>query len=88
MEAHAAPRRSVAAQALDELGRVDLAVYRAIAGTPTTTLDDPLRRLSGLANHSKLWVGAAAALFALLEDPRVAGQRRQGSSRWASTRPW
>ena len=65
MEAHATPRRSVAAKALHELAQVDLAVYRAIAGTPTPTLDGPLRRLSGLANHSKLWVGAAAALFAL-----------------------
>ncbi len=44
---------------------MDLAVYRAIALTPTPTLDDPLRRLSGLANHSKLWIGVAGALFAL-----------------------
>ena len=65
IEAHPTPRRSVAAQALHELAQVDLAVYRAIAGTPTPTLDEPLRRLSGLANHSKLWLGAAAALFAL-----------------------
>ena len=64
IEARPTPRRSVAARALHELGQVDLAVYRAIAGTPTPTLDGPLRRLSGLANHSKLWVGAAA-LFAL-----------------------
>ena len=58
MEARPTPRRSVAAQALHELAQVDLAVYRAIAGTPTPTLDEPLRRLSGLANHSKLWVGS------------------------------
>jgi membrane-associated phospholipid phosphatase len=65
MEARPTPRRSVAAQALHELAQVDLAVYRAIAGTPTPTLDEPLRRLSGLANHSKLWLAAATALFAL-----------------------
>jgi len=65
LAARATPRRSVAAKALEELGRVDVAVYRAIAGTPTPTLDGPLRRLSGLANHSKLWLGVAAALFAL-----------------------
>jgi undecaprenyl-diphosphatase len=59
------PRRSAAAAALHELGQVDLAVYRAIALTPTPTLDDPLRRLSGIANHSKLWIGVAGALFAL-----------------------
>ena len=65
MAARPTPRRSAAAQALQELAQVDLAVYRAVAGTPTPTLDQPLRRLSGLANHSKLWLGAAAALFAL-----------------------
>ena len=65
VEAHPGTRRSGAAQVLHELGRLDLAVYRAIAGTPTATLDEPLRRLSGLANHSKLWLGVAAPLFAL-----------------------
>ena len=47
---------------LDELGDVDLAVYRAIATTPTPHLDEPMRRLTGLANHSKLWLGAAAVM--------------------------
>jgi undecaprenyl-diphosphatase len=65
IEAHPTPRRSVAAHALYEFAQVDVAVYRAIAGTPTPTLDAPLRRLSGLANHSKLWIATAAALFAL-----------------------
>jgi membrane-associated phospholipid phosphatase len=65
IEARPTPRISVTAQALHELGQIDLAVYRAIAGTPSPTLDEPLRRLSGLANHSKLWLAAAAALFAL-----------------------
>ena len=51
------------AAALHELAEVDRAVYRAIASTPTPTLDEPLRRLSGLANNSKLWLGAAGALF-------------------------
>ena len=73
IEAHPTPRRSVAAQALHELAQLDLAVYRAIAGTPTPTLDKPLRRLSGLANHSKLWVGVAAALFALGGTQRTKG---------------
>ena len=65
MEARRTPRRSVTATALHELAEIDLAVYRAIAETSTPTLDRPLRRLSALADHSKLWVGAAAALFAL-----------------------
>jgi undecaprenyl-diphosphatase len=64
LDARPTPRRSSAAAALHELARVDLAVYRAIASTPTPRLDEPLRRLSGLANNSKLWLGAAAALFA------------------------
>jgi len=64
LESRPTPRRSAAARALHELAQVDLAVYRAIASTPTPTLDEPLRRLSGLANHSKLWIGAAGALFA------------------------
>lgn len=58
-------RRSTAAAALRELAVVDRAVYAAVAGTPTSTLDTPLRRLSGLANHSKLWFGVATAVFAL-----------------------
>jgi undecaprenyl-diphosphatase len=56
------PRRAAAA-ALRELAEVDRAVYRAIASTPTPTLDEPLRRLSGIANNSKLWLGIAGALF-------------------------
>jgi membrane-associated phospholipid phosphatase len=64
LEERPTPRRSAAAAALHELAQVDLAVYRAIASTPTPTLDEPLRRLSGLANHSKLWLGVAGALFA------------------------
>ena len=58
-------RRSAVAAALHELAEVDRAVYRAIAGTPTPSLDAPLRRLSGLADNSKLWFGAAGALFVL-----------------------
>jgi undecaprenyl-diphosphatase len=47
---------------LDELGQLDLAVYRAIATTPTPRLDEPMRRLTELADHSKLWLGAAAVM--------------------------
>ena len=83
IEAHPTPRRSVAAQALHEFAQVDLAVYRAIAGTPTPTLDEPLRRLSGLANHSKLWLVAAAALFRSV--PRE--MRTRSSSSALSPRP-
>ena len=43
---------------------MDLAVYRAVEGTRTPVLDVPLREISRLANHSKLWLGIAALLFA------------------------
>ena len=73
MEARPTPRRSVAAKALHELAQVDLAVYRAIAGTPTPTLDEPLRRLSGLANHSKLWVGSRGGAVRARRTQRAKG---------------
>ena len=41
-----------------------MAVYQAVAATPTPSLDAPLRRLSGWANNSKLWLAIAAGLFA------------------------
>lgn len=45
-----------------ELDRLDVAVYAAIASTPTPTLDVAFRRLSRAADHSKLWLGASALL--------------------------
>lgn len=50
---------------LDELVDLDVAVYEAIEATPTPTIDVPLRMLSNAANHAKLYVGIAAALFAV-----------------------
>jgi membrane-associated phospholipid phosphatase len=47
---------------LRDLARIDLAAYRAIASTPTPTLDGPLRRLSDVATRSKLWLGIAGAM--------------------------
>jgi PAP2 superfamily len=58
-------RRGTAAgwpEALRELGAVDRAVYEAVAGTPTPELDEPFRRLSNVANNSRLWFGIAAAI--------------------------
>ncbi|MEV4623239.1 phosphatase PAP2 family protein [Asanoa sp. NPDC049573] len=51
--------------ALRELGSVDLAVYEAVARTPTATLDGPVRRLSRAADYSRLWLGIAAAISLL-----------------------
>ena len=45
-----------------EVNSLDLAVYAAIAATPTPTLDRVFRRLSRAADHSKLWIASAAVL--------------------------
>jgi undecaprenyl-diphosphatase len=47
-----------------ELNRLDLAVYAAVAATPTPTLDRAFRGLSRAADHSKLWFASAAVLAA------------------------
>jgi undecaprenyl-diphosphatase len=54
-----------AGDALRQMAEVDRAVYRAIAATPTPSLDETLRRLSAIADHSKLWVGLAGTLALL-----------------------
>jgi undecaprenyl-diphosphatase len=56
------PLRQQVAEGLRDLGAVDLAVYSAVADTPTPSLDEPLRRLSNAANNSGLWFAIAAAL--------------------------
>lgn len=52
------------AHVVSQLHGLDLAVYRAIEQTRTPAIDTTLRRISHLANHSKLWLGVAALLFA------------------------
>jgi undecaprenyl-diphosphatase len=58
---------------LAELRAVDLEVYRAIASSPTATLDQVLRDLSRIADHSKLWIALAVPMVA-----------RRGASRQAA----
>jgi undecaprenyl-diphosphatase len=65
LEASPRPGPTTLAAALRQLADVDRAIYRAIAGTPTPALDEPLRRLSGLANNSVLWLAVAAGIFAV-----------------------
>ena len=48
----------------EEAEKLDVAVYAAIAATPTPAMDAGLRRLSRAANHSKLWLGCAGLLAA------------------------
>ena len=47
---------------LDEASRMDHAIYRTVAETPTPALDRWMRSLSGAANYSRLWIGTAAVL--------------------------
>jgi undecaprenyl-diphosphatase len=49
---------------LADAGRVDRAVYSAVAEADTPTLDRGMQLLSNAANHSKLWLGVAAVLAA------------------------
>lgn len=48
---------------------MDVAVYDAIAGTPTPQLDDAMRRLSHAANYSRLSI-ASGALLAIFGGPQ------------------
>jgi membrane-associated phospholipid phosphatase len=48
----------------DELNKLDLAAYAAIAVTPTPGMDVALRRLSRAASYSRLWLGCSAVLAA------------------------
>ena len=65
---------------LNEAKVVDTAVYVAVAGTETPSLDVAVRRLSRAADQSKIWFAAAAAL-ALLGGP---GGRRAATRGLAS----
>jgi len=59
-----------------EIDRLDLAVYEAIARTPTPRLDRSMRAVSTAADHSKLSLAAAAGL-AVIGGPdgrRAAGR--------------
>jgi undecaprenyl-diphosphatase len=46
----------------EDLRRLDLAVYAAVAATPTPRLDSVFRRISAAADRSRLWVASAAVL--------------------------
>ena len=53
---------------LSEAGRIDRAVYRAVAATPTPRLDATMRRLSEAANYSKLSIASSILLAAVGGD--------------------
>ena len=49
---------------LAQAERVDLAIYAAVERTEIPALDRAMRRVSGAANYSRLWIAAAAVLAA------------------------
>ncbi|HET6997241.1 MAG TPA: phosphatase PAP2 family protein [Solirubrobacterales bacterium] len=53
---------------LSEAKTIDAAVYGAIAGSETPTVDTAMRRLTEAADYSKLWLGSAAGLALLGGD--------------------
>ena len=57
-----APGLSAVRQILEDMARLDVAVYEAVAATSTPALDEPLRRLSTAANRSALWLAITAGL--------------------------
>jgi undecaprenyl-diphosphatase len=67
-----APPATIYGGALGELDQIDQAVYRAIAATPSPSLDLVLSRLSSAADHSKLWFAIAGALALRPGRPRRA----------------
>jgi undecaprenyl-diphosphatase len=60
--------RRRAAHGLQRFARCDRAVYRSVAQLETPLLDEPLRRLSHFANHSKPWF-VVAGILALAGGP-------------------
>lgn len=62
---------------LREAKALDGAVYAAVAASETPMLDSAMRRLSGTADHGKLWFATAAAL-ALVGGPNGRDAARRG----------
>ena len=69
---------------LAELERIDLAIYGAVADTPTPRLDSAMRRLSNAANYSRISI-ASGAIVAILGGRRDGARPRRGSRRWSVT---
>ena len=68
----------------EEAVRLDVAVYAAIAATPTPAMDATLRGLSRAADRSKLWI-ACSALFVAFGGERGRHARRGGTASIAVT---
>ncbi len=69
------PAQRRLADTLRQLGAIDRAVYTAIAGVPAPALDRAMRRLSGAADNSRLWLALAAVIAATGPAGRRAATR-------------
>ena len=65
----------------EQLDGLDRAVFRAIAATPTPSLDRAFGALSQAADHSVLWVATAALLAACGPSGQARRHRRLGGRR-------
>ena len=73
--AGASAARTRALAVLRRLGSYDRAVYRSVARLSTPLLDEPLRRVSGFANHSKPWFITAGVPLSTVIYARAIGAR-------------
>ncbi|MFJ5230527.1 phosphatase PAP2 family protein [Kitasatospora sp. NPDC088391] len=71
-------------ETVTDLSAIDLAVYTAVAATPTPALDAGLRRLSTAADHSKISIAVACGLALVPGRPRRAALLGLGSVALAS----
>jgi membrane-associated phospholipid phosphatase len=69
---------------LRDAERIDLALYAAIAATPTLVLDRGMNRVTRAADHSRLWLTAAAVL-AVGRGPQGRRAARLGVASVAAT---
>jgi membrane-associated phospholipid phosphatase len=53
----------------EDVRRLDVAVYAAVAATPTPTLDRFFGRVSAAADHSRIWLVTAGVLAAVGDGP-------------------
>lgn len=67
------PTRTRLREAGRELVMLDRAVYTAVHATPSPNVDHALARISGAADHSRIWLLVAAGMSALGDRPRRAG---------------
>ena len=81
------PRRRACGRWIEDAERVDIAIYAAVARTPTPALDGAMSRLSRAADYSRLSL-TAAALLALTGGGPAAAQPPKGLLRWVSPRRW